>query len=329
MTFLIANADQIHCLFNKEESNLLFYLLFLRFYDKNIPTNSFFRIVFTDNPDWMDVEGFIKKIATEKTFLSNLYECMKTRNMGSYDSSNQNLRLSWFLSKLGLPEKGYDNSTIMNILSDNLTDFEERFLKYIKEKVNERKDYSSEQNKFVEKILSTVKSIAPLSSNIQIINFNYTKNKNNNYNEINVHGSIDDRIVIGYDSTQKEIGTDEIYGLSKDWRKIDIDYNFELVNHSIDDIIIYGHSLGEQDYPYFFELFDNANLLSNEGKTKIILCYSKWNPSDSFNKAFSKYKMNASKLLNAYERAHNKSITRNTIVTKLKMNNRLLFVEVK
>lgn len=318
-------------LFEKDENNLLLYLLFLRFFYKGDPSNTFFKTIYADNPSWMDVEGFLKLLATDHSMIQNIYKAMSFRNSVAVYPSNTDvfvLMIGSFLSKLNLPKKQYDINTIVNMLDDNLNDFELRFLSYLKNEVGNRDEHAKKQEEFVREILSVTKTY---NSNIslRVINFNYTKNSLNLYNEINVHGSIDTNIVIGYDSTQKAITDEDLFVLSKDWRKSDIEFKSDLSEKYIGSIVIYGHSLGEQDYPYFFDIFDRCLFLDDKCDVKLYLCYSVWENSRDCEKALERYRMNVTKMLNSYERFKNPGIGRNTIITKLKMNNRLQFVEIK
>ena len=317
--------------FKQEEKNLLLYLLFLRFFYNGDPSNTFFRTIYSDNPSWMDVEGFLKLLATNHSMIQSIFRAMSFRNHNVVYPSNTDifvLMIGYFLSKLDLPKKQYDVNTIVNLLDDNLKDFESRFLSYLKNEVENRDEYAKKQEEFVDTILNTTKTFNNNVS-LRVVNFNYTKNSLNLYNEINVHGSIDTNIVIGYDSTQKAIADEDLFVLSKDWRKNNIEFRSDLSEKYISAIVIYGHSLGEQDYPYFFDIFDRCFFLDDKCDVKLYLCYSIWENSRDCEKSLEAYRMNATKMLNSYERYKNPSLGRNAIITKLKMNNRLQFVEIK
>lgn len=317
--------------FKEDERNLLLYLLFLRFFYQGNPSNTFFKTIYADNPNWMDVEGFLKLLATNHSMIQNIHKAMSFRKHNVVYPSNTDifvLMIGYFLSKLGLPEKQYDINTIINLLDDNLKDFELRFLAYLKSEVGNRDEYAKKQEAFIDKILNTTKTFSNNIS-LRVVSFNYTKNSLNLYSEINVHGSIDTNIVIGYDSTQKAIAEDDLFVLSKDWRKNNIEFKSDLSEKYIGNIVVYGHSLGEQDYPYFFEIFDRCLFLDDKCDVKLYLCYSVWENSRECEKALESYRMNATKMLNSYERYKNPSLERNAIITKLKMKNRLQFIEIK
>lgn len=319
--------------FDTKEKNLILFLLYLRFFAKGYGRGTLFKTVLEDDPNWMDVEGFIKVIATDKHVIEGIYQAMSYRKDNCFIPANLDnyiYSIGKFLAKLNLPEKDYDYSTIKNLLADNLTDFEKRFSDYILNQIKDRDDYSKKQISLVDTIINKVKAKAhyTIVRRLQIVNFNYTKNTLTYNTEANVHGVLGQKIVIGYDSTQDIIKESDVFELSKDWRKIDIEYTFLPENDDIKAIIVYGHSLGEQDYPYFFEIFDKCNFLTDMCDVKLFLCYSKWD-SPQCEKRIEQYKMNASKMLNAYERYVIKNLSRNTLVTKLIIKGRLFFVEIK
>ena len=262
--------DQNHY-FKSDNDNLLLFLMYLRFYRKGKPSyQPLFYPVYSDNPNWMDVEGFVKELATNHKILEGLYSAMSFRKQGvHYVVENKMLiEIGTFLNKLNLESVEYDKSTIKRLLADNLSEFEKQFAEYVKKKISDRDEYARRQLRFILTIFDNIDTTFR-HMNVEVINFNYTKNSLNLYKENNVHGTIDSKVVIGYDSTQSPISNADIYEMSKDWRKIDIDIDSDCPYGRIENIIVYGHSLGEQDYPYFFEIFDKCRIVSDESRTNI------------------------------------------------------------
>lgn len=156
-----------------------------------------------------------------------------------------------------------------------------------------------------------------------VINFNYTEVNGSFVLSSNVHGTLDNSIVIGYDSTNYSSNID-IYELSKDWQKISAgSHSFDFRKIACRRIIFYGHSLGEQDYPYFFELFDVCKLLDNASFVELVFCYSKFGSEEQQKSFYNNYQIGISKLLNSYEIFKKGQDNKNTIVTKLMSQNRL------
>ena len=75
--------------------------------------------------------------------------------------------------------------------------------------------------------------------------------------------------------------------------------------------------------------FETDNLLGKECLVPLFFCYSRFGDKEKQRIELEKYKMNAAKLLNAYERYKHPEIQRNTVVTKLKTQQRLHFKEIK
>ncbi len=316
-----------HNVFKQDCINIFAYLLYIRFYAKNI-SNSFMRRIYKFNPNWMDIESFIKKLATDHVLFSKIFECISYKDKTAYPSSFT--KYSIYLSnifKRKLSGSEFDYNTLDKVLSDDLSEFEEDFAAYMKETLVNRPNYESDALDLVDKIINSISNFDN-SLEVQIINFNYTKIHCRSMSEANIHGTLYDKVVIGYDSTTSPIGDKDVFQLSKDWRKLDIPFEYSYPFSSINSIIVYGHSLGEQDYPYFFEIFDKCDFLSNES-IKLFLCYSLHGATNYEKKSnFDNYKMNASKMLNAYERYKNPSKTRNSIVSSLKLNKRIEFVNI-
>ena len=317
--------------FDSKCNNLLLFLIYLRFYYNAKPSNAFFRTVFNDDPNWMDVEGFIKKIATDSKMLDGIYDSMRYRSQkATYPIGSDTFKklIGTFLNKLELPEDKYDNATIKTLLTDGLQDFENRFTNYLKNEIKDCDSFYEKQSNFVLHIFDSIDYLKEDVFALQVLNFNYTNNHLNLYSEANVHGTLDSKIVIGYDSTTAPIKDEDVFGLSNEWRKMDVEYDYNVDGRHIHSIVCYGHSLGEQDYPYFFNLFDSCDFIKRSRVT-LYFCYSKFGDETTQRKELEKYKMNAAKLLNAYERYKNPNIQRNTIVTNLILAKRMFFVEIK
>lgn len=319
-----------------EGNNLLYLLLYLRFY-RSDNLHGFFRAVDTTDPNWMDVESFIKKIATEPEFLRHLYESALPQTQTKILDSLQFKIRDVIKSRMG-PMINYNYSTIKRILSEDLDAFEKQFSKYLKRRLKRITDYDTKQQALLDKIIKC----APVNNDFltQIINFNYTSVECGKYCcEANVHGTLNSKIVIGYDSTEKEIDENNIFELSKEWRKIDIDFSYDFDRKGVQSIIVYGHSLGEQDYPYFFELFDMCDFFYKQNygsswketakQVNLYICYSKFGDKNTQKRELQKLEMNVSKLLNAYERYKYPSLKRNTIITNLKIKKQISFIEIK
>lgn len=316
--------------------NLLYLLLKLRFYRER-DYAGFFRAVDYKNPNWMDVEGFVKKIATEEEMISKIYKShLPSSNYNIKDTIQ--LRIDGLLYRRVKDGQKFDYSTIKKILSEDLDELESDLIKYLKRRLGRQNDYIKLQEQMVDKIIAA----CPVNKDylLQIIDFNYTTIDSSKYCcEANVHGTLNTKIVVGYDSTGQSIKDNDIFELSKEWRKLDVDFSYDFDRKGVQAIIIYGHSLGEQDYPYFFELFDMCDFFYKQNyghqwketakQINLYICYSRFGDKKTQNRELQKLEMNVSKLLNAYERYRYPELKRNTIVTNLKIKKQISFIEIK
>ena len=276
----------------------------------------------------MDIESFLKKIAVEETVFKGIYKGLELRNFTIFNIGTDELvkKLAKFFRNKQI-SSNYNYETLKTMLSDDLNSFKNCFSNYLSEKLSCKKDYKKDQLELINRIFSSVKFI-DISLKTQIINFNYTQIAHEKYEEVNIHGVLNSNIVIGYDSTDKEIRKDDVVYLSKDWQKLNVEFEYQFPLEGIKSIIIYGHSMGEQDYPYFFEIFDGCDFLSNK-EVRLFVCYSLHGNSDNERRRnFENLQINCSKLLNAYERTRIGSSARNTIISKLKLQGRIKIVEV-
>ena len=215
--------------------------------------------------DWMDVEGFLYSFLTSKG-IGNVISIFNTCFMRQYNpnalSICNNDDLPHFISSC-LNGKGYFSvKTFYDFFFEELQVFEKRFVNYLKKELEENKEYS-------EKSDSIIKSLAENGSGI-ILNFNYTYTYFMGSDAMNVHGSLDDSVIIGIDGKEKL--RNEIIPFTKTFRKLIRTEEQIVLDGKYDEIIIYGHSLGKQDYSYFQSIFDYIVLYSS--KTKITFYYS-------------------------------------------------------
>ena len=311
-------------------NNILYQLFYYRYFADGAYDYGSFRRVDENDPTWMDVEGFLRDIATDKNIRDLLCSAYRQslsnfKTFSSHSSSLVNILANSISSRK--PSKSGADSVIHNLLLEDLLIFEESFKCFIKEQVNKYTNYEVDKSFLIQKIIESVDGEEG-NGHLRIFNFNYTPFNAVHYVVSNVHGQIDDRVVIGYDSTVNEV-KEEIFELSKDWQKIGlVDLGFDVREILPDDIVFYGHSLGEQDYPYFFEIFDNCKLLNNNTFTKLHFCYSLFGSKKEQQDFYNKYQIAVARLLNSYERYSRGDSKRNTIITKLKSQKRMLFLKI-
>ena len=215
--------------------------------------------------DWMDVEGFLYSFLTSNG-IDKVINAFDSCFLKQYDPHSLSVcerdDLPRFFSSC-LNGKGYFSvKTFYDFFYEELQVFEKRFIKYLKKELETNKTYN-------EKSSAIIKELANSGSGI-ILNFNYTHSSFIGYDALNVHGSLDDEIIIGIDG--KEALKDEAIPFTKTFRKLIRTEEQLVLDGKYDEIIIYGHSLGKQDYSYFQSVFDYIGLYSS--RTKVVFVYS-------------------------------------------------------
>lgn len=157
-----------------------------------------------------------------------------------------------------------------------------------------------------------------------ILSFNYTIPLN--FNRLrNVHGNIIDRNTIfgiDYDKMNSFFDNGPV-NFTKSFRILDSKIiNSTIPLSNLDNILFYGHGLGEADYSYFQAIFDAVDLY--HGKTKLIFYWNQFDDQDQ-------YKIIIERVTNLIEKYgqtfSNKDHGRN-LFTKLLLENRIIFREV-
>ena len=234
--------------------------------------------------NWMDVEGFLAKVLKGKGY-AILKECFE-KNFLSRNREDEGIckndNIPIFMRNAMIAKEYLYKPSFQEFLINELKIFENRFADYISRQLKE-------QHNYVKNASIILNDIIPYTADdITIMNFNYTQiNKRmfkseGNKKIINVHGTIVDNPIIGIDLG--ESFDSKIVQFTKTFRKL-IGQNESKALEKYDEIIIYGHSLGEQDYSYFHSIFDFVDLYHRN--TKVIFYYS-----DNFIKGNNKTELN-------------------------------------
>ena len=134
--------------------------------------------------------------------------------------------------------------------------FEKDFIQYLNEQLKLNKNYLSNVEYFFNNVIDNNGS-----KNHYIVNFNYTTGCNRfvGNNSINIHGTLENNnIIIGIDNDPGDgrfLGADVFTKLDR--RAKNKSSAFKLPSETdIDTILVFGHSLGRQDYSYFRYIFE-------------------------------------------------------------------------
>lgn len=212
-----------------------------------------------------------------------------------------------------------------------LKKFESAFSEYLDEQILSDTGYVLNAKKLYKIIADD-----PIIST-QVLSFNYTpKISNDILIYRNIHGSLKDKnIIFGIDASDNENGqgfdpylvkftkTSRILKLTNNSiSNIKEDWNSQYV----DQITIYGHSLGEADYSYFQSIFDSVNLY--QSFTKLIFAYSIYD-SDKSEEIETTYETAVEKLMTRYGQSFTNQSHGRNLLHKLLLEGRIQIQLIK
>ncbi len=233
-----------------------------------------------------------------------------------------------------MEEGKYWVSKYYDFILDQLINFEASFGNFIYGQTHneylERINYEHQflNQLYFKKALSTLDELQPNSSIFHIDSFNYTPLYGDEEHKVLVNyinGSYE-KPIFGIDSFFEP--DDERFIFTKTSRRIESkivenDYSADL---DFKNIIIYGHSLNEADYSYFFPIFDKLELTNNEAVGRLIFGYSIFKRSDE-QIIKTDLRKNVAKLLYTY--AKEKKIPNpKRFLDSVSIQKRVLFYEV-
>ena len=320
------------------KKNIWYYLLAFRFYYK--ASSPIFLYVGGNDIKWMDVEDFIKCVLVKDKnnrllpWLKETFEGLKSFNFYTDHISDFYGDDYFKAAVVDCIDNIKDNySDIFQLLFGELNQFEKDFSDYLKRQLD-KCDYLA----FAHKTLDAFKE-NKLYDKLYIWSFNYT-DPSHDYDNCRfqrIHGGLYNDVsdaIIGID--QNDINDiDEnlnIIRFTKAWRKIStIGFVEELPNkEEVDEICIYGHSLGKQDYSYFHSIFNYYGFAS-DSKIVVRFYYSDYalNPDGTPNtvendKNYNSFIDSVFKLLIDYASNSINEKESKTLITRLLLERRVL-----
>ena len=320
-----------------ESEIITVYDLYKRYNDVLFKKMSLWDFVFiyedilAGNPGWYNIENLIfDYISNNKvTYASIIGVEKKINNTSLIKNDRLNLILYMLFNKMKI---AFTPMKFNEWLLEQLKIIEKSFKEYvIKELDNNRNKYDERTWDFYN-YFTTVKDYdhKPLS----LINFNYTTPNiggDNLQYFTNIHGNINQgEIIFGIDEKNSKEDSwiepsDTKYLFTKTARKIHAFENNEnfIVNKNRDkNILIYGHSLNEQDYSYFQSVFDIYNI--SEGDTII---YVAWSSYDKNRKIRALTVNNAIRLLKYYGNSLRNDRGKN-LLHRMLLEKRIRIIEV-
>lgn len=227
---------------------------------------------------WCDFERCIKKficefIESDEIVYEDIYNIKVKRNTYKDNDFKFKFIINNYIKETHI--KDID-------LFKQLKEYEKRFGEYIKLQQNNHKDYNDRANLLVEKMLD--------KRNDDVVTYINTFN----YSDLSFLCS--DIWHINGDNYNPIFGIDlpevspinKKYKYTKTYRRLELSGKevYYPKNKKYNKVIVYGHSLNEQDYSYFFSLFNILNLnndrfYNNNTDKYIEFVYNKYNGKSS------------------------------------------------
>lgn len=253
------------------------------------------------NFDWFDIERLIlSSLITVDDIHNNLelasiemafsIHWQKIKELVLSNSGSMYMYENFLRSFIRMKANTYDESfDFYSYLLDELKAFERKFGNFVNDQTH-NKDKEIELNdgavvynkKYLEHFNDTVNGLCFIKELVSIDSFNYTDPSPNEIGKSihHINGSYEQPI-FGIDSICFK-PNDKRFIFTKTCRRIDADFIETSKDKSpaFRNVIVYGHSLNEADYNYFFPIFDKLNLLEpNEDKT-LVFAYSNYEGGD-------------------------------------------------
>ncbi len=188
---------------------------------------------------------------------------------------------------------------------DELDKFSINFSKFVNKQVEEHPDYIVDAQKLIGKITGVAQN------ECEIISFNYTEPIVGN-NLANIHGVASKEYIVFGTTCGEGKGIETTHNLwnyhaTKEYKTtkalangIKVSANFE----NIDEIFVYGSSLGKQDYDFYKNLFDRFDFLMRLPIAKIHFCFSQYGDK-TLEEVAEETTIKVSGLINSFGDSHN------------------------
>lgn len=299
------------------------------------PSGDYQTSIFKHTKDFMD------ELNNDNYLMANNYSSPYTRKLKSYSYFCFVVCILIYKNKDAI-----DNFQSYYLLNE-LYELENNFADYITKNMQTHENYEAN----IELLMNTLMKISKNTS-FNLFTFNYTMPQLSSCNikkSKNIHGNINNSsqrnhspVIIGIDSKidekyrSNEEDYQNIFSFTKTKRILSlVDENIDVLDPNIDEIIFFGHSLGESDYSYFQSIFDYYDIYNSYLKIKFVFSprYSKDDDeNDKLLKDMSKLEsqsVKVSKLINEYGSTFDNTNHGNNLLHKLLTQGRLQIINIE
>lgn len=279
------------------------------------------------NLKWCDIEEVMK--------------CSFMNEIGKFNWENVRIILWNFIKKCSVPPnklneeyvcacyckyafKGvFNNKQFYEFLLKELKRFEKRFGDYIKKQMN-YPFYKTNALITICKFINHPSDYFGSLSSIETFNYSTLDISGEIFSNINGKYS---KPIFGIDSSNISAENDE-YMFTKTYRRMELQFDSNLIKKefAFENLIIFGHSLNEQDYNYFFPLFNRLNITDSSFEGKIVFAYYVYD-EDKRNEIKNELIINIAKMFERYEK-YLKLRNENRLLDILQSNNNVILYEI-
>ena len=338
-------------------TNLVYVLLYKKYFEGQVKLEQSSSV---DGMKWHELGILISDFLIDK-YSTKITQILNTNNKKHLSSDLQQLHKNISITydsldnkikavtsyETGKEEIKYielDTDTFAELYFEELLNFEKDFAQYLigEQELNHVYEKNSE-SLMINIIKDNMSGKSFKNSELRkiecrVLSFNYTELPSSfilvNSHMItaikNVHGKLSDgNIIFGIDSAHIDNESNQhIIDYTKAFRTLTLTERIEmgsLLDGEVDVIKIYGHSLNEQDYSYFFSIFDKVNLYA--GRTKLVVYYSVYDETTQ-SKESRKVSVALNKLLGHYGSTMDNSDHGKNLLHKIQLENRLRISEL-
>ena len=219
-------------------------------------------------------------------------------------------------------------------LLNELKYFEKKFGNFVYSQLhdlyleNSNKSNTFLNTKYINTSIATIECLSNIDNVCQIDTFNYSYIEDEKIKPLLNHIN-GDRInpIFGIDTNSFE-SKDPRFIFTKTSRRMDLDTVEDEItkNKDFDNLIVYGHSLNEADYSYFFPMFDKLKLLDSTANGVIVFAYSVYD-EEKRDKITANQRQNVVNIISAYAKSKNVSDAPR-VLDSLTTQKKVIFYEI-
>ncbi len=250
-----------------------------------------------------------------------------------YDIDFQNVYLASLFKYIYTIQDGIDEDSFYDNLLEQLNIFEKLFIAYIK-RCHTNLIYSqygvvtknvifTKNSKYVLGFLCNLDDVV----SIDTFNFDETDDEIIDYKIRHINGDLDYPI-FGVDSNTIQADSPQFI-----FTKLSRRMNYEMNNQNgfsdeeFENVVIFGHSLSEHDYSYFFPLLDRMNILQFECRNQIVFAYAVYD-IDKKPQIIKSYRKAIFDLFTNYAKYKSIKITPERLLDSLTTQNRIIMYQI-